>query len=819
MEIISLPSAFVNCVECFTARLLFEQILNQLYKHCPGPENEFSSYKKCDTFNEFVRFYKRAITSQGLENETVYIVLDKADILREMDANLVPGFLRLQELTGNNVTVIFLTEIAWETFRPNTGCLEPLTIYFADYSKAELQKILSSDHPEEYAAEFYASYINILLGIFYTVCRDIKELRHLAALNFAKFSEPVVRGEGVNDGFRLAFLHILDTADCEQPTSFATLRDDLPSFKSLRILSFVSIDISHIGAMIHVSPLGATALQVKETETHKLWRNIEPHLKKAMQTVYLREISSSQWEKMQQEDQEASQLKGDLCAIHFLQIRSDVGLSAHAHVELPYYSKFLLVAGYLASYNPARTDKRFFLKEERQLSQVSRQHPQTSSSISDPASPLPESPPLVASPQQQQQQQKRRQQKGHQDTSKERQRSQHSKESSTASGRKPEAENPQPGRKSVAKTKHKSCAICREDLPPTWDKRLCNTCIQQTVSENLPGFATDLKSLIKEQVEDTFSAGRPPHCAARAALTGGSLDSLGQQEDRGPLPVLRPVLGRADPLSPWCRHGLREIPLSRKRVNWIEPYKLSMETLYGARRPAGPNPGFQQTYPWSSDDQYQDKGNNGFLEGYRVNSHTCNPTLWTMSTACTATPYPHRALSRAMILAHKRAQKSGPASVPHPLAHQSLSVGGDEDVHQQVQDVFFGIRNNEVFFSGRRYTDEEGRLAPPPIAVPATGAILVSLVCALVSAHFFPATALQPAPSSCPRLALSAPSPLPFLIAGLLLSFLVQHPAHLMVPQASPGIVASSGASVRRTCSSTAWKLQDICCEYPYTAD
>ncbi|XP_069615770.1 lamina-associated polypeptide 2, isoforms alpha/zeta-like [Ranitomeya imitator] len=123
--------------------------------------------------------------------------------------------------------------------------------------------------------------------------------------------------------------------------------------------------------------------------------------------------------------------------------------------------------------------------------------------MSNPASPLPESPPPATSPQQQQQQ-KRRQQKGHQDTSKERQRSQHSKESSTASGRKPEAENPQPGRKSVAKTKHKSCAICREDLPPTWDKRLCNTCIQQTVSENLPGFATDLKTLIKEQVEDTF---------------------------------------------------------------------------------------------------------------------------------------------------------------------------------------------------------------------------------------------------------------------------------------------------------------------------
>ncbi|KAG8570698.1 hypothetical protein GDO81_011375 [Engystomops pustulosus] len=135
LRTLELPHVFVNCVECYTARILFEEILNQLYNHCPGPENEFSSYERCDTFNEFVRFFKRATASRGLRNETVYIVLDKADLLREMDANLLPGFLRLQELTGDNVTVILLTEIAWETFRPNTGCFEPLTIYFADYSK------------------------------------------------------------------------------------------------------------------------------------------------------------------------------------------------------------------------------------------------------------------------------------------------------------------------------------------------------------------------------------------------------------------------------------------------------------------------------------------------------------------------------------------------------------------------------------------------------------------------------------------------------------------------------------------------------------
>ncbi|OCT76899.1 hypothetical protein XELAEV_18032103mg [Xenopus laevis] len=304
LRTLELPCAFINCVECFTPRLLFEQILNHLHDHQPAPENEFSSKDRCDTFNDFVRLYNRGTSELGLE-ETFYIVLDKAELLREMEANLLPGFLRLQELTESNVTVIFLTEIVWETFRPNTGCFEPLTLYFPDYSKVELQRILSSEYPQEYSAEFYASYINILLGVFYAVCRDIKELRHLAALNFPKFCEPVIKGEA------------------------------------------------------------------KETDSHKLWKNIEPHLKRAMQTVYLREISSSQWERIQQEDRETSQLKG---------------LSAHAHVELPYYSKFLLIAAYLASYNPARTDKRFFLKHHGKIKKTDflKKHEKTSNHLLGP---------------------------------------------------------------------------------------------------------------------------------------------------------------------------------------------------------------------------------------------------------------------------------------------------------------------------------------------------------------------------------------------------------------------------------------------------
>lgn len=98
-------------------------------------------------------------------------------------------------------------------------------IFVSVIHSGELQQILSQDRHPSYSAEFYSSYINILLGVFYSVCRDLRELRHLvrhmlitfftvrfseslgsfitlffilnqAALNFSKFCEPLAEGKG-----------------------------------------------------------------------------------------------------------------------------------------------------------------------------------------------------------------------------------------------------------------------------------------------------------------------------------------------------------------------------------------------------------------------------------------------------------------------------------------------------------------------------------------------------------------------------------------------------------------------------------------------
>lgn len=72
-------------------------------------------------------------------------------------------------------------------------------------------------------------------------------------------------------------------------------------------------------------------------ETRRLWKHIEPFFRSVMSKIYLRETSFSV-----QEDQGSS--------------------SDHDILQLPQYSKYLLLAAFMASNNPANTDRHFFSK-------------------------------------------------------------------------------------------------------------------------------------------------------------------------------------------------------------------------------------------------------------------------------------------------------------------------------------------------------------------------------------------------------------------------------------------------------------------------
>ena len=86
--------------------------------------------------------------------------------------------------------------------------------------------------------------------------------------------------------------------------------------------------------------------QSKEDDTALLWRNISATFKANLEVIYLR-VSSENFTK-------DNQLSKD--------IESTMRLALS--FELPYYAKYMLIASYLASYNPAKEDKYIFIKQK-----------------------------------------------------------------------------------------------------------------------------------------------------------------------------------------------------------------------------------------------------------------------------------------------------------------------------------------------------------------------------------------------------------------------------------------------------------------------
>ncbi len=131
--------------------------------------------------NDFLRYFKQLLAKKK-QNRTFFIIVDKAERLRQMDSNLLPALLRLSEFTKLNICVIFVTEIIWEKFLSGTCFPVPAKVHFNDYNQNELIEIMSLGCPDGYTKDFFASYCRLLISVFHLACRDLNELRHLVSI-------------------------------------------------------------------------------------------------------------------------------------------------------------------------------------------------------------------------------------------------------------------------------------------------------------------------------------------------------------------------------------------------------------------------------------------------------------------------------------------------------------------------------------------------------------------------------------------------------------------------------------------------------------
>ncbi|KAH8352274.1 hypothetical protein KR084_003071 [Drosophila pseudotakahashii] len=283
-------TAHLNAIECYTTKIMLEILLDSL-----APEQGVSV--KADNMLDFV---EQLCRWHGVsEAKSFLIAVDNAERLRDMDANVLPVLLQLQQLTSLNLCVILLSQLPFEKFYNKTGLSEVISLHLAQYNKAETQRILGSDFDqvrsqlleqfeqdekrleickEAVTEEFYNNYLNLFLSVFYKACRDLPELQLTARKCLSIYLEPVLDGT------------------------------------------------------------------VEATDISRLWRHIAGPLRSALTQIYMR------IEKPPEEEE-------DFSAIEDQSVRK-----LAQSLELPYYAKYLLIAAFLASHNAANQDKRLFVK-------------------------------------------------------------------------------------------------------------------------------------------------------------------------------------------------------------------------------------------------------------------------------------------------------------------------------------------------------------------------------------------------------------------------------------------------------------------------
>jgi len=253
-------------VSCLSATIrtadIFENVLKQM-------EGEEAVENSCTSFADFVN---RMIK---ISSKRMVVVLKNADRLRSLDANLLPGLMKLNELIpSSDISVVLISKFPWCRWRLSNylAATPPIHVFLRPYSRSQLGSILQeslkqNDEPQVLKDNF----VELILGVFQPVCKSLPQFRRAADLCWPEY--------------------ILPTKD----------------------------------------------KNVEPDNSKRLYRFVEPHLRKVLANIHYQEASSMMGEESK---------------------------SKRLNVELPFFSKYLLLAAYLSSYNPQSTDKRFFMQRK-----------------------------------------------------------------------------------------------------------------------------------------------------------------------------------------------------------------------------------------------------------------------------------------------------------------------------------------------------------------------------------------------------------------------------------------------------------------------
>lgn len=172
------PFVYSSCLTCYSPRILFESILDQLLLHRKNAANGYSSAKRCERPSDFVILLRESLTtiirtlqgnSQKLSSKKfqaqpnghmMYLMFDNFELVREWDksSTILPFLFNLYDiLKMPEVGVIFISKTSPDTYYSSSmGYVEPTPVYFPDYTEENLRQIFLRNQPNK---KLYSSFL------------------------------------------------------------------------------------------------------------------------------------------------------------------------------------------------------------------------------------------------------------------------------------------------------------------------------------------------------------------------------------------------------------------------------------------------------------------------------------------------------------------------------------------------------------------------------------------------------------------------------------------------------------------------------------
>lgn len=330
--------AHINATACFTARLLYDTVLNALAKWEVAWENGCQNWPGEDgkRYNDSVDSFLHGLRNlrnkswEGRakgngrtvdEEPNMVLLIERAERLKDNLPDLIVPLTRLAELSQVKITTIFLSSVRWEDIKPPLGASpDPYFIDIGPPSKQDtidslLFEFSSTSTTQPSAGTQDRTYHPSLLPLYeqyvehvYSVCSlyttDIRELQYIAAARWPGFVKPVLREQSEVNGD--------GDPDLDGTRNELTLP---ASDGRMRLLKFFT-----------------------------------PSLTAALDVLYPRLTNAADWALANDPDMQAPE-----------EAQCQINTERSIIVDhLPRMSKFILLAAFLASTNPAKSDVRMF---------------------------------------------------------------------------------------------------------------------------------------------------------------------------------------------------------------------------------------------------------------------------------------------------------------------------------------------------------------------------------------------------------------------------------------------------------------------------